>query len=166
MIPAIEALAGQGRLLVVATGGAGTAELRARYPRDDVLIEDCVDFEQAFPHTQVYVTNGGLGGVLLALSHGVALLVAGMREGKGDINARLASRGLAVDLRTEKPSTRAIARGAERVLGDAGMTERVAGVAASLAALDSVELVVRGILDRVPDSDPPRAHRPADATAD
>ena len=120
MIPAIEAFAGGDRLLVVVTGGVGTAELRSRYPHDNVLIEDFVDFDLLFPHTELYVTNGGLGGVLLALSHGVPLLVAGTREGKGDINARLAYRGLAVDLRTETPSARAIARGAERVLEGRG----------------------------------------------
>ena len=106
MIPAIEAFAGGDRLLVVVTGGVGTEELRSRYPHDNVLIEDFVDFDLLFPHTELYVTNGGLGGVLLALSHGVPLLIAGTREGKGDINARLAYRGLAVDLRTETPSAR------------------------------------------------------------
>ena len=45
MIPAIEAFAGSDRLLVVATGGVGTEELRSRYPYPNVLIEDFVDFD-------------------------------------------------------------------------------------------------------------------------
>lgn len=147
MIPAIEAFAGRDGLLVVVTGGVGTSELRARYPHDNVLIEDFVDFDLLFPHTQLYVTNGGLGGVLLALSHGVPLLVAGTREGKGDINVRLAYRGLAVDLRSETPSAGAVARGAERVLRDKEMKGRIAGVRKALAEYDSVDIIERGMLD-------------------
>lgn len=147
MIPAIEAFAGGDRLVVVVTAGVGTAELRSRFANANVLIEDYVDFDQLFPHTGLYVTNGGLGGVLLALSHGVSLLVAGTREGKGDINARLAHRGLAVDLRTETPSARALARGAARVGRDAGMRARVTAVAARLAEYDSVGIIERGVTD-------------------
>ncbi|MEV4689001.1 glycosyltransferase [Microbacterium sp. LWH3-1.2] len=147
MIPAIDAFAGGDRLLVVVTGGVGTDDLRARYPHDNVLIEDFVDFDLLFPHTELYVTNGGLGGVLLALSHGVPLLVAGTREGKGDINVRLAYRGLAVDLRSETPSARAVAHGAERVLKDSEMKARIAAVRATLAEYDSVGIIERGLLD-------------------
>lgn len=147
LIPAIEAFAGDDRLLVVVTGGVGTDELRARYPHDNVLIEDFVDFDLLFPHAELYVTNGGLGGVLLALSHGVPLLVAGTREGKGDINVRLAYRGLAVDLRSETPSPRAVARGAERVLRDNEMKTRIAAVQTALAEYDSIGIIERGLLD-------------------
>lgn len=155
MIPALEAFAGGDRLLVVVTGGVGTAELRSRFPHENVLIEDFVDFDLLFPHTGLYVTNGGLGGVLLALSHATPLLVAGTREGKGDINARLAYRGLAVDLRTEHPSARAIARGARRALEDDGMRDRLAATASALAAYDSVGLIERALLTSLKD-DPSR----------
>ena len=158
MIPAIEAFAGSDRLLVVATGGVGTDELRSRFPHDNVLIEDFVDFDLLFPHTELYVTNGGLGGVLLALSHGVPLLTAGTREGKGDINARLAYRGLAVDLRTETPSARAIARGADRVLKDAEMRARVATVKSALADYDSVGIIEHSMLNSLQVADLQRDH--------
>ncbi len=146
LIPAIEAFAGGDRLLVVVTGGVGTEELRSRYSHDNLIIEDFVDFDVLFPHTQLYVTNGGLGGVLLALSHGVPLLVAGTREGKGDINVRLAYRGLAVDLRTEHPSARAVARGAQRVLRDKDLRNRIAAVKTALSAYDSVGIIERGLI--------------------
>ncbi|HWI30557.1 MAG TPA: glycosyltransferase [Microbacterium sp.] len=158
MIPAIEAFAGGDRLLVVVTGGVGTEQLRSRYGSDNVLIEHFVDFDLLFPHTELYVTNGGLGGVLLALSHGIPLLVAGTREGKGDINARLAYRGLAVDLRSETPSARAVARGAERVLKDTDMADRVAAVETALSAYDSVGIIERGLLEGLSRAAPQRSN--------
>ncbi len=156
IIPAIEAFAGGDRLLVVVTGGVGTDEMRSRYQYDNVLIEDFVGFDLLFPHTELYITNGGLGGVLLALSHGVPLLVAGTREGKGDINARLAYRGLAVDLRSETPSASAVARGAKRVLSDMDMRNRVAAVKVTLATYDSVGIIERGLLDGLQTADAPK----------
>ena len=124
-----------------------------------MLIEDFVDFDLLFPHAELYVTNGGLGGVLLALcSHGVPLLTAGTREGKGDINARLAYRRLAVDLRTETPSARAIARGADRVLKDAEMRARVATVKSALADYDSVGIIEHSMLNSLQVADRQRDH--------
>lgn len=156
MIPAIEAFAGGDRLLVVVTGGVGTDKLRSQYRHDNVLIEDFVDFDLLFPHTELYVTNGGLGGVLLALGHGVPLLVAGTREGKGDINVRLAYRGLAVDLRSEHPSARAVVRGAERALRDKDLRVRVAAMKTTLAAYDSVGIIERSLLASLKPADPPK----------
>ena len=94
--------------------------------------------------------------MLLALTHGVPLLTAGTREGKGDINARLAYRGLAVDLRTETPSARALTRGAERALQDQGMRDRVAQVASALAAFDSVGMIEHAMLNSLQVADLPR----------
>ena len=68
MIPAIEALKDTDSLVIVATGGANTEELRRRYPQPNVVVEDYVDFARVFPATDVFVTNGGFGGVLLSLS--------------------------------------------------------------------------------------------------
>lgn len=149
MIPALEVLAGGDRIVVVATGGVGTEELRRRFPQQNVVIEDWVDFAAVLPHTAAYVTNGGMGGCLLALSAGVPLLTAGTREGKGDINARLAYRGLAIDLRTEHPSAGAIRRGLRRLLEDGGIRERVAHVRDRLAEYDSVGTIERGIQEEL-----------------
>ncbi|HSL36306.1 MAG TPA: hypothetical protein VK883_05710, partial [Arthrobacter sp.] len=71
IIPTIEALKDTDSLIVVASGGANTAALRRRYPQPNVVVEDYVDFARVFPRTDVFVTNGGFGGVLLSLSHGV-----------------------------------------------------------------------------------------------
>ena len=143
--PTLEALAGTDTLAVAATGGVGTSALREKFPHGNVIVEDYVDFDAAFPLADVYVTNGGMGGVLDALTHGLPILAAGKLEGKGDINARLAYRGLAVDLRTERPSARDIRRGLERLLADRELHARVKTVQGILAALDSVRIIADGV---------------------
>lgn len=116
--PALDALVNTGALVVVATGHRNTDELRLQYRQENVVIEDYVDFDAVLQRADLYVTNGGYGGVLLSLTKGVPMVTAGVREGKNDVNARVAYFQTGIDLRTEKPSSSAIAGAAKRVLGE------------------------------------------------
>ncbi len=140
-VPALEALAGSSHLVAVATGGRHTEGLRRQFSQDNVVIEDWIDFHELLPHADLFVTNGGFGAVLLALSNGVPLLSAGKLEGKGDINARLAYRGVGVDLRTERPTAAQINKGLARVLGDSTYTRRAADVQAELRRYRPLEII-------------------------
>jgi UDP:flavonoid glycosyltransferase YjiC (YdhE family) len=116
--PALDALKDSGALLIVGTGHSQTEELRRSYPQENVVIEDYVDFPSILERADLFICNGGYGSVLLSLSKGVPLLVAGVREGKNDINARVDYFGVGIDLRTERPKAEAIRRATERLLGD------------------------------------------------
>jgi UDP:flavonoid glycosyltransferase YjiC (YdhE family) len=141
MAPTLEALKGGRHLVIATTGQRHTEALRARFPEDNVVVEDFVDYHALLPHADVFVSNGGHGSVLLALSYGVPVLAAGKLEGKNDINARLAYRGLGVDLRTERATPAQIDRGVARVLGDRAMHERVARFREELLAIDTFGVV-------------------------
>lgn len=113
--PALRALADLDALVVLTTG------------RDDVTIDDVpanarvggfAPFDLLLPHTDVLVTNGGYGGVLKALSHGVPMVVAGDTEDKPEIAARVAWSGAGVDLGTGHPGDRAVGDAVRTVLGD------------------------------------------------
>jgi UDP:flavonoid glycosyltransferase YjiC (YdhE family) len=145
MIPTIEALKDTDCLVIVATGGAGTAELRRRYPQPNVIIEDFVDFARALPSTDAFVTNGGFGGVLLSLSHGVPVVAAGLNEGKSDVNARVEYAGVGVNLKTETPTAAAIRSAVETVLGDPSWRARAQAMRGQFEAEDSVGAAVEVI---------------------
>lgn len=129
----------------MATGGAGTEDLRRRYPQPNVIVEDYVDFARVFPFTDVFVTNGGLGGVLLSLSHGVPLVTAGLNEGKNDVNARVEYAGVGVNLRTERPGAAAIRSAVDTVLGDPSWRARAQAVREQFEAEDSIGAAVEVI---------------------
>ena len=137
-VPSLEALAGSQHLVIITTGGRHTEALRHRFSQDNVVIEDWVDFHALLPQIDLFICNGGYGSVLLALSYGVPLLCAGKLEGKADINARLDYRGLAVDLRTERPTKHQIGKAVVRVLGDSRYVERVRELQMSSAAIGPV----------------------------
>jgi MGT family glycosyltransferase len=140
-VPALTALAPSKYLVVATTGGRHTEALRSRFPFDNVVVEDFVDYDALMRHAALFVSNGGYGSVMQALVNGVPLVVAGKLEGKNDINARLDYRGLALDLRTDRPSPRQIRRAVARVLGDTSYRERVGRLRKELASYDPFAIV-------------------------
>jgi len=64
------------------------------------------------------VTNGGYGGVLLSIQNKLPMVVAGVHEGKNEINARIGYFKLGINLKTEKPSASQIQESVETVLRD------------------------------------------------
>ncbi|HET6722259.1 MAG TPA: glycosyltransferase, partial [Chitinophagaceae bacterium] len=70
IVPALEALKSEDYLLIVATGHHHTESLRKKYQQDNIIIEDFIDFGFIMPRTDLYITNGGYGGTLIAIDHG------------------------------------------------------------------------------------------------
>ncbi|MVM33843.1 glycosyltransferase [Spirosoma sp. HMF4905] len=119
IIPTLEAFKDDARtLVIVTTGGSQTVELRANYPLANVLIEDFIDFNSVMPFADVYVTNGGYGGTMLALQHGLPLIAAGVHEGKNEITARIGYFKVGINLKTETPTAAKIKKSVEKVLSD------------------------------------------------
>ena len=139
--PALEALKGGSHLVVATTGGKNTAELRRRYPHENVVVEDFVDFGVLFEKTDLFICNGGYGSILLALSNGVPVLSAGVREGKNDINARIDYLGFGVDLKSERPTPAKIAKGVTRILTDKRFARNVARVRAEFETYHPLDLI-------------------------
>jgi UDP:flavonoid glycosyltransferase YjiC (YdhE family) len=140
-VPALDALKGGSHLVVATTGGKNTAELRRRYPEENVVVEDFVDFGLLFGQTDLFICNGGYGSILLALSNGVPVLSAGVREGKNDINARVDYFGFGIDLKTERPTPTKIAKGVTRILADKRFSQNVARVRAEFETYRPLDLI-------------------------
>jgi UDP:flavonoid glycosyltransferase YjiC (YdhE family) len=124
IVPALEAVKDMDALVIVATGGRGTEELKARYPQPNIVVRDYVDFAKVFEFTDVFISNGGFGGVQLSLSKGVPLVVSGINEGKSDVNARVEYAGVGINLKTESPKPGDIAKAVTNVLADPGWRNR------------------------------------------
>ena len=118
LVPAIEAFRKSDHLLVVTTGGSQTQELRDCYEAENVIIEDFIPFRDVMPYADVYVSNGGYGGVLLGVQNGVPMVVAGVHEGKNEINARIGYFKLGINLKTETPKPESLKKAVETVLED------------------------------------------------
>lgn len=100
--PALEALATTDVRVVVSTGGASVSRLGAL--PDNAIAVEFIDHELLLPRTAVMVTNGGFGGVMTALRHGVPVVVAPGGEDKPEVAARVAYFGVGVNVKTRRPS--------------------------------------------------------------
>jgi UDP:flavonoid glycosyltransferase YjiC (YdhE family) len=116
--PALEAYKGTDTLVICTTGGSQTDELRKKYPYENIIIEDFIAFNDVMPYADVYVTNGGYGGVTLGIQNRLPLVVAGLHEGKNEICARIGYFKYGIDLKTETPETAQLKAAVEEVLNN------------------------------------------------
>ncbi|MET0692290.1 MAG: glycosyltransferase [Propionibacteriaceae bacterium] len=112
--PSLEALGGTDVLVVAVTGGPDPAVL-GPLP-SNARVERYIPFDRLLPYVDVFVTNGGFGGVQLALSHGVPIVAAGKTEDKAEVSARVAYSGVGVNLRTQTPSAEQVGQAVSEVL--------------------------------------------------
>ncbi|HEX7903755.1 MAG TPA: nucleotide disphospho-sugar-binding domain-containing protein [Chitinophagaceae bacterium] len=116
IVPTLEAFKNTDVLVIATTGGSGTADLQKRFQQENFIIEDFIPFADIMPYADVYVTNGGYGGVMLGIEHQLPLVVAGVHEGKNEINARIGYFKLGVNLKTEIPKAAQIRKAVDEVL--------------------------------------------------
>ncbi|GAA1934538.1 glycosyltransferase [Microbacterium aoyamense] len=147
ILPTIAGLADSGALVVVATGGL-PVEALGELP-DNVRAAEFLPYDALFAHTDVFVTNGGYGGVQYALSHGVPLVVAPGKEDKVEVAARVAWSGTGVNLRTQRPTPGAIRAAVMRVSTGTGYRAAAQRIGADIAAssgADGFAAAVDGVI--------------------
>lgn len=131
--PAVSALAGDD-VLVIAAGAdpaaIGTVPANAR-------VERFVPFKPLMPMVDVYVTNGGFGGVQFALSNGVPLVAAGKTEDKAEIGNRVTYSGCGINLKTATPTAQQVGDAVRTILADPSYRENARRIQAELSAKDA-----------------------------
>lgn len=130
--PTLEALADEDVLTVVSTGGRPVETLPA-LPKN-ARAATFLPYDELLPRTDVYVTNGGYGGVQYALRYGVPIVATGGKEDKPEVGARVAWSGVGRRIRTERPSPRALRRDILAVLQQPRYREASRRIAADMAA--------------------------------
>jgi UDP:flavonoid glycosyltransferase YjiC (YdhE family) len=100
--PTLQAL-GTEDVLVIAAGVQDTA-LPGPLPAN-ARTTAFVPFSLLLPYVDVYVTNGGYGGVQQALAHGIPIVAAGTSEDKAEVANRVQVAGVGLNLRTHAPTS-------------------------------------------------------------
>ncbi|MFE0752268.1 glycosyltransferase [Gordonia sp. NPDC058843] len=137
--PAVAGLAGLDVQVVVTTGGANPDPVpRAANTR----IAQYLDYDALLPRTSVLVTNGGYGGVLQALRHGVPVIVAPGGEDKPEVAARVAYFGVGTSLGTRRPAADVITDAVRRILADDDLTARCRQMASAMADYDPAATLI------------------------
>ncbi|MCU1472013.1 MAG: hypothetical protein JWQ92_81 [Amnibacterium sp.] len=128
--PTFAALGNEDVQIVVTTGGPPVSALPAMPP--NAFAAEFIPYDRLLPRTDVFVTNGGYGGLHYAMEYGVPVVVAGDTEDKPENAARVAWSGIGIDLRTGRPSARRIRHAVRRVLADPGYMTASARIGAAI----------------------------------
>ena len=143
--PTLAALADRDDLLVVATTGGRPVEALGMDLPANARIASFLPFDAIFPKVDVFVTNGGYGSVLQALSAGVPVVAAGKTEDKAEVSARVGRAGVGIDLGTSTPTPAALGGAIERVLSEPSFRRAARAMAAEFEALDAGQEILGAI---------------------
>jgi UDP:flavonoid glycosyltransferase YjiC (YdhE family) len=146
IIPVLEGLKNDDYLLIVVTGYHHTEELRKKYQQDNIIIEDFIDFDLIMPQTDIYITNGGYGGTLLAIDYALPMVAAGINEGKNEICARIGYFKLGIDLKTEKPTAEKIRSAVNEILSNPVYRKNVEKLREEFRSYDANKVSAKWIL--------------------
>ncbi len=129
--PTLEAFAEDELLVVVSTGGR-PLETLPPLPANARAAE-YLPYDDLLPKTDVYVTNGGYGGVQYALRYGIPIVTSSGQEDKPEVAARVAWSGVGIRLKTETPTPAAVRKAVHTALEDSSHRNAAQLIAASMA---------------------------------
>jgi MGT family glycosyltransferase len=150
--PTLTALAQEEVTVVATTGGAPLSAIPVAVPRN-ARVTTFVPSDHLLPKAAVLVTNGGYGAVSHALSLGVPLVVAGDSEEKPEVAARVAWKGVGINLATGSPSARQIHAAIRATLTDPRYRRNAQALRDDFArhnALDRIAALVEDIVGATP----------------
>jgi UDP:flavonoid glycosyltransferase YjiC (YdhE family) len=149
IIPALEAFKNTDYFVVVTTAGSNTEQLRKAYPYANIVIEDFIPFDAIMPYADVFVSNGGYGGVVYSICNELPMVTAGIHEGKNEICARVGYFKLGVNMKTEHPSPKKLKAAVEQVLADKSYRKNVAAMAKAFAKYSPAALCEKYVSELV-----------------
>jgi MGT family glycosyltransferase len=143
--PALEGLAKENVLVVLSTGKRPVSALGLGALPKNARVAPFLSYPDFLPKTDVMVTNGGYGGVQIALSYGVPLVVAGTSEDKPEVAARVAWSGAGIDLKTARPKPEAVRAAVRKILDSPRYAARAKELAAEYGRHDSITSAVGAV---------------------
>jgi UDP:flavonoid glycosyltransferase YjiC (YdhE family) len=154
VLPAAEGLASADALVIATTCDRDPDDV---LPADDrpanLRLVEFIPFTELLPYVDVMVTNGGYGGVQMALAHGVPLVVAGLTEDKMEVSARVTWSGTGIALKTDTPSPGQVRESVDAVLADGRYAARAAELQKAYVGYDgaarAAEVIVEVAAQRV-----------------
>lgn len=146
--PALTGLANE-NVLVIATASPEGLDIPA-----NARVVPFVPFANLMPYVDVMVTNGGYGGVTMAMANGVPMIAGGVTEEKPEICARIAYTGMGINLKTGKPKPEQIRDAVKKVLANPSYRQAAQRLQAECAQYDaatqSARLLEKLALSREP----------------
>ncbi|KAI3324010.1 glycosyltransferase family 1 protein [Xylariaceae sp. AK1471] len=146
VVPTIKALAKREDIILVAILGVKDASLPAgtEIPPNTRVV-DYLPYDPLLQMSDLFVMNGAYGAFVHAALNGVPVVSAGVTEDKLEASARIEYIGLGVNLRTQLPTSEAIADAADKILRDPKYKFRARRIQQDNKDLDVLHIVHKQI---------------------
>ena len=146
IIPTMLALRNrQDYLVIVLLGKLGATLPAETFIPENARVADFVPYNSLFPHSDMFVTNGGYGGFQQAISHGMPVVIAGLGQDKPEVAARAERSGMGVNLNTGTPTQEAVREAVDKVLSNVKYKERALELQAETRAYDPFAVIAENI---------------------
>jgi UDP:flavonoid glycosyltransferase YjiC (YdhE family) len=132
IVPTLQALANEDLLVVATTGGKTAEELEFDVPAN-ARVAPFIPFANLMPHISTMITNGGYGGVTIALAHGVPIISGGTTEDKPEVGNRIAYSGVGINLKTATPRPEQIREAVQKILRNSSYRQKAQQMQAEFA---------------------------------
>ena len=140
--PTLEALAEENVLVVATTGGEAIENIKLDRIPENARIEKFIPYYNLLPHVDIIVTNGGYGGVQMALAHGIPLVAAGKSEDKLEICARIEWSGVGINLKTNTPTPIQIKNAVKQIVVSSNYRDKAKLIQNKMKSLDAPNIAV------------------------
>ena len=112
----------------------------------NVRTVDFLPYDAALEYADVFVSNGGYGGMMHGVINAVPMVVAGITEDKVEVTARAEWAGFAVNLKTQTPEPEVISAAADKIFADKRYKTRAIRLMQENQDLDSLSIIEREIM--------------------
>ncbi|KAK8066681.1 glycosyltransferase family 1 protein [Apiospora hydei] len=146
IIPTLEAVKDRPSTLVIVVLGVKGASLGPDVTiPDNTRVLDYFPFDDILPHCSVLVHNGGYGGVQHSIRNGTPMVLAGETEDKPEMCAIAAWAGVAINLKTGKPSKVALRTAIDEVISDSKYRKACQRIQEEIASFDPLKIITETI---------------------
>ncbi len=108
---------------------------------------DYLNYDAALKHASVFVNNAGLGGVFHSVVNGVPMVLAGETEDKPEAAMRAEFAGIAVNLRTGRPTSNALREAVDKVLAEPRYKKNIMKIKEENEKCRTVEAVEQQVME-------------------
>lgn len=140
VLPTIEALKDEEVILI-----ALPIKSKIKNLPNNVKTASYIPFEILLPKVAVMVTNGGIGGIQVALSYGIPIVSSGGSEDKMEASTMVAHAGCGINLKKLSPSPKKIKQAVQEVLKGPNYKTNAERLQREIASYKPLELIAKEV---------------------
>ncbi|KAI1844481.1 hypothetical protein JX265_010024 [Neoarthrinium moseri] len=149
ILPTLKGLAERPDVIVVCILGVRGATIHGENGFEvpaNARVVDFLPYDSILEYADIFITNGGYGGLAHGVLNGVPMILAGTSEDKAEVCARGAYAGFAINLKVQRPTGEQILEASNKIFTDPAFKHTALRLMQDNEDLDAISIIERQIL--------------------